>query len=53
MIQQIKLKLERRIIDILACPDCKGDLEILEEKIVCKKCKREYFINEKGIPIFI
>ncbi len=46
-------------MDILACPVCKGDLElhIGEEKddevivgtLVCKKCGEEYPIEE-GIP---
>ena len=28
--------------DILACPNCKGDLKIDGDKATCKKCKKEY-----------
>jgi len=28
--------------DILACPNCKGDLKIDEDTAKCKKCKKEY-----------
>jgi len=51
--------MKRSLLDILACPICKGDLdlvvekeneeEILEGKLICKKCNIEYPIEE-GIP---
>jgi len=51
--------MKRSLLDILACPICKGDLdlvvdeeneeEILEGKLICKKCSIEYPIEE-GIP---
>ena len=48
-----------RLVDLLACPICKGDLElevfeeneeeIISGKLICKNCKIEYPI-EDGIP---
>jgi uncharacterized protein len=51
--------MRRDLMDILACPMCKGDLdltvqkenkkEILEGSLKCRKCKIDYPI-EDGIP---
>jgi uncharacterized protein YbaR (Trm112 family) len=51
--------MRRSLLDILACPICKGDLEVVVEeeseeeivagKLICDKCKVEYPIEE-GIP---
>jgi SAM-dependent methyltransferase len=37
---------------LLACPECKGDVNIDEEKIICYKCNNIYPI-ENGIPVLI
>ncbi|MCQ4153829.1 MAG: Trm112 family protein [Archaeoglobales archaeon] len=54
--------MRRSLLDILACPKCKSDLEleVLEEneqeiitgKLICKKCNVFYPI-EDGIPNFL
>ena len=51
--------MRRKILDILCCPVCKGDLaltvaeenerEILEGILLCARCNVEYPIHE-GIP---
>ncbi len=51
--------MKRRLLDILCCPVCKGDLdlhvesedtaEILEGTLTCKGCQVDYPIHE-GIP---
>jgi uncharacterized protein YbaR (Trm112 family) len=51
--------MRRKILDILCCPVCKGDLaltvteeterEILEGILLCSRCNVEYPIHE-GIP---
>ncbi len=51
--------MKRELLDILACPVCKGDLEleveeendneIIKGKLYCKKCDESYPI-EDGIP---
>lgn len=43
--------LSKELLNILACPKCKGDLEYKEEKQVlyCASCKEEYPVTD-GIP---
>ena len=43
-----------KLLEILACPACKGDVEYLakNEKLKCTECKRKYPIRE-GIPIML
>jgi len=51
--------MKRELLDILACPLCKADLELIVEeeeedeiisgKLICKKCRTEYPI-EDAIP---
>jgi uncharacterized protein YbaR (Trm112 family) len=38
------------LMQILACPKCKGDVEEKNMFIVCKKCKLAYPILDKSIP---
>jgi uncharacterized protein len=48
------LQLNRALIDILACPKCKGAL-ILDEaetRFTCKSCKLAFAVVD-GIPNFI
>lgn len=48
----MNMNLDKRILDILACPACKSDdVEIKDNKIVCKKCRKEYFIKDEKIPM--
>jgi len=44
--------IDKELLDILACPDCKGDVELKDGKIVCKKCGRKYPIRN-GVPIML
>ena len=48
--------IDKELLDILACPACKGDVELKEinekEKIVCKKCSLKYPIRH-GIPVML
>lgn len=49
-------ELPKKLLDILACPKCKGELDYRkrQNKLVCKsaKCGKEYRI-EDGIPIML
>ena len=40
--------------EILACPQCKGDLEFHEERdeIVCPRCRLAYAVRD-GIPVML
>lgn len=44
--------IDKELLDILACPDCKGDVEFRSEKIICKKCGKKYPVKD-GIPVMI
>ncbi len=43
-----------KLLEILACPACKGDVEYdtKNEKIICTSCKKVYKV-EDGIPVMI
>lgn len=44
--------LKKELLDILACPKCKGDIEYDKKKntLVCHKCRLRYSILEGDIP---
>ena len=44
--------IDKELLDILACPACKADVELKDNKIACKKCGRKYPIKD-GIPIML
>ena len=44
--------IDKELLDILACPDCKDDVELKENKIVCKGCGRKYPVKD-GIPVML
>jgi hypothetical protein len=44
--------LDKELLAILACPACKGDVELKDNKIVCKKCGKKYPIKD-DIPIML
>jgi len=49
-----KLKLiimiKKELLDILACPKCKGDVELKGMFLVCKACKLAYPILDGDVP---
>jgi uncharacterized protein YbaR (Trm112 family) len=47
-----KEMIDKELLDILACPACKADVELKENKIVCKKCNKKYPIRD-GIPVML
>ncbi len=48
------MAVDKELIDILACPVCKGDIRISgdEKFILCDKCSLKYEIRE-NIPIML
>ena len=44
----------KKLLEILACPKCKGDLALTEKEdgLVCGQCKLLYEIRE-GIPVML
>lgn len=47
-------ELSKKLLDVLACPNCKGDLKYLKAKsrLVCGRCRLAFRI-EDGIPIML
>jgi hypothetical protein len=44
--------IDKELLDILACPACKGDVKLQDNKIVCKVCGKKYPIRD-GIPVML
>ncbi len=44
--------IDKRVMDILACPACKADVRQVAEEIICAKCGRRYPVRN-GIPIMM
>ena len=44
--------LDKELLEILACPACRGDVEEKDNKIVCLQCGLKYPIKD-GIPIML
>ena len=49
-----KTPIPAQLFEILACPECKGDLEYNKARngLVCIKCKAKYPIRD-GIPVLL
>ena len=44
------------LMEILACPICKGDVLLEGDKIICAKCRKKYHIrhgNDFDVPIML
>ena len=48
------MAIKKELLDILACPKCKGDIFLTENEdgLVCKSCKLLYEIRD-DIPIML
>ena len=48
------MALNKELLDILACPVCKGELELTEPEdgLICHACKKVYPIREE-IPVML
>jgi len=44
--------IDQKLLALLACPACQGDVEYKINKIVCIKCHRAYPIID-GIPVLL
>lgn len=44
--------MDQKLLEVLACPKCKGDLELKEDSLICSECRLRYRI-EDGIPIML
>lgn len=50
------MALDEKLLEILACPQCKGELEYkdegAEEALLCHECNLKYEVDD-GIPIML
>ena len=48
------MKIQKELLDILACPQCKGAVRLNEEEtgLICDTCRLFYEIRD-GIPIML
>ena len=44
--------IDKELLDILACPACKGDVRLEGVKIVCAKCGLRYPVKD-GVPVML
>ena len=44
--------IDKELLEMLVCPACKGEVELKEDKIVCKKCGKKYPVRD-GIPVML
>lgn len=44
--------IDKELLNILSCPACKGDVELINHKVVCKKCKKKYPVRQ-GVPVML
>ncbi|MFC1709408.1 Trm112 family protein [Candidatus Omnitrophota bacterium] len=44
--------IDEELLKILACPACKEDVKLIDNKIVCTKCNKKYPIKD-GIPVML
>jgi len=44
--------IDKELLSILACPACKADVELKDNKIYCIKCGKKYPIRD-GIPVML
>jgi uncharacterized protein YbaR (Trm112 family) len=46
------MELDKDLLEILACPACKGPLRLDESSLVCTSCRLRYPIRD-GIPVLL
>lgn len=44
--------IDKKLLALLACPACQGDVQLKENTIVCMRCHRIYPIVD-GIPVLL
>ena len=49
------MKISQELLTVLACPQCKGDLEYSAEPVglLCQSCELLYSIREDGVPVML
>ena len=42
--------IDKELLDIPACPICKNEIHLEDDKLICRKCHKYYPIRD-GIPV--
>jgi uncharacterized protein YbaR (Trm112 family) len=52
--RRIDMGIDKELLEILACPKCKGDIQLTEDEsgLVCDACKLKYPIRD-DIPVML
>ena len=45
-------KINKELLDVLACPNCKSSLKYEKNSLKCSNCGKKYAIKQ-GIPILL
>jgi len=45
--------IDKELLDVLACPVCKTEVKLENDRIVCVKCGRRYPIRDGNIPVML
>ncbi len=43
---------DERLLEILVCPQCKKDIRLEDDRLICDACRLKYPIRD-GIPIML
>lgn len=46
------MSLDKRLLEILACPVCKESVKEEGEFLICARCRKKYPVKE-GIPVML
>ncbi len=44
--------IDKKLLEILACPACKSRVELKDDSVCCTGCKKKYPIKD-GIPVML
>lgn len=44
--------IDQRLLEILVCPQCKEDVRLKDDRLICDRCRIKYPIRD-GIPIML
>ena len=44
--------IDKKLLELLSCPACQGDVVLIDGKIICMRCKRSYPIID-GVPVLL
>ncbi len=46
------MNLDPTLLDLVVCPDCRGDLSVVREELVCGSCGLAYPVRD-DIPVLL